>query len=215
MEARGWDTIFYSREVREVAGEEKNKTEKAAPSGKANAAAQRARKVPPKGAPAGVSAAGVSLVWVVVVVALMLIEGIYMSWHSASAMNALAKRAESQQSRALQAQQRQLSLAADSLQDAARYASEENYGLKDAAVANAKQMVELALLLADEAQAAGLRGLLEQMSSAEQARGTEVSTQLQDMSERLRSMAPSGTGPYGKAAQRKGRAEVTPGKRAK
>jgi len=130
-------------------------------------------------------------------------------------MNALAKRAQSQQSRALQAQQRQLSLAADSLQDAARYASEENYGLKDAAVANAKQMVELALLLADEAQAARLRGLLEQMSTAEQARGTEVSTQLQDMSERLRSMAPSGTGPYGKAGQRKGRAEVTPGKRAK
>lgn len=168
--------------------EEKSKERKAGAEGKASGTAQGGRKAPQKAPPSGPSAVGVSLVWVVVLVVLLLAEGIYITAHSARGLSKLSAEVTALDSRAQQAQQKQISLAADYLEEAARYAAEENYGLADRSTENAKQMIGLAALLAGEIEARGLRTTAGEIEQLRLARGAELATQLQAIAEGLRGL---------------------------
>ncbi len=177
--------------MRQLAGQGKNKNPKDT-EGKAQGSASRALKAAAKAAAAGPTGPGVALVWVVVVLALLLVGGIYIIVHSAGTVSRLSNQISTLERRAQEAQRKQLLLAADYAEEAARYATEENYGLKDEAAANAEKMVTLAASLAEEAEAATLLTTLDRLKKARTSRGSEVSSQLRDIATALRALAPTG-----------------------
>jgi len=191
--------------------EEKGKEKKAQGEGKGRNPAQGGRKAPQKTAPAGPSAAGISLVWVVVVLVLLFIEGIYMTAHSARGLNRLSTQVALLEGRAQQAHRKQVSLAADYIEEAARYAAEENYGLTDRTIANARQMIELATLLGSEIESGGLRTVLRELENLRVARDPELAGRLQEMAERLRGMATARPEALAKGAGAKLPAKALPG----
>ena len=175
-----------------MAGNAKSRKPRSAGAGNANSQrAGGARKAAARPASSGVP------VWLVVVVlALLVAEGVYMTARSASQSNDLSSQVASLQARMQRVQGQQMALASDYLERASTYAAQENYGLKDDATAAARHLVGLASVLAEgHVDADALRAILKEVEMAQSARGAETPTQLQDLATRLRAMA----GPAGDA----------------
>lgn len=157
----------------------------------------RTRRPPAKATPAGSAGAGVAVAWLVVVLAVLVVGGTYMIVHSAGTINRLSGQVTALESRAQEAQRKELMVAADYAEQAARYATQENYGLKDEAAANAERMAGLAMLLAEEGEASMLQAALDRLGKARLSRAPEVSSQLEQIAAELRALAPEGTAAAG------------------